>query len=316
MYGFSDHLKDIPHLVEGAAAGLLAILDSHVGIVEHMFEGIARLTGPLLGEARPLLPARGRRRLDARGRGPRAPGRRRDLRGAREELPGSRGSSSRTSTPTTSAALPRPARRRAPPSSRASSTTSSACTSGKPRLAGGDRRLVPPQRCAGAGGERADRGGLALRAVHPVRRRPQPVGPGDSVDGWDVIATPGHADGHLCLVRDGVLIAGDHVLPTISAVGLYPDSRPDPLADYLRSLEERRPSTSASRSPATASVGDGRRCRELIEHHRRRLDATLRRSATGRGPAMVSLGLFQTRLRRGQALRRGRDALASGTAPR
>ena len=32
---------------------------------------------------------------------------------------------------------------------------------------------------------------------------------------------PGHADGHLCLVRDGVLVAGDHLLDRITpAVGL------------------------------------------------------------------------------------------------
>ena len=125
---------------------------------------------------------------------------------------------------------------------------------------------------------------------------PKAARPGDSVDGWEVIATPGHADGHLCLVREGVLIAGDHVLPTISpAVGLYPDSRPDPLADYLRSLEE-----TAALDLRVAFPGHGEpvedpsaRCRELIEHHRRRLDHTL--AALG-GPSRtgyeVSLGLF------------------------
>ena len=35
---------------------------------------------------------------------------------------------------------------------------------------------------------------------------PQPVEPGDEVDGWRIVHTPGHADGHLCLLRsDGVL---------------------------------------------------------------------------------------------------------------
>ena len=58
------------------------------------------------------------------------------------------------------------------------------------------------------------------------------------MDGWEVLAFPGHADGQLCLHRDGVLIAADHVLQPISpAVGLYPESRPDPLGDYLESLE-------------------------------------------------------------------------------
>ena len=60
---------------------------------------------------------------------------------------------------------------------------------------------------------------------------------------------PGHADGHLCLLRDdGVLIAGDHLLtPITPAIGLYPESRPDPLGDYVSSLalvEELRPRVS------------------------------------------------------------------------
>ena len=55
---------------------------------------------------------------------------------------------------------------------------------------------------------------------------------------YRVVWTPGHADGHLCLLRDdGVLVAGDAVLPSLRpTVGWYPWSRPDPLADQLRSL--------------------------------------------------------------------------------
>jgi glyoxylase-like metal-dependent hydrolase (beta-lactamase superfamily II) len=91
------------------------------------------------------------------------------------------------------------------------------------------------------------------------------------------VAVPGHADGHLGLVRDGVLVAGDHLLPTISpAVGLYPDSRPDPLGDYLDSLER-----TADLGLRLALPGHGEpiddpsaRSRALIEHHRNRLDAT------------------------------------------
>jgi glyoxylase-like metal-dependent hydrolase (beta-lactamase superfamily II) len=107
---------------------------------------------------------------------------------------------------------------------------------------------------------------------------PELLAVGDDVDGWEVIATPGHADGHLALVRDGVLVAGDHVLPRITpAVGLYPDSRPDPLGDYLDSLER-----TAALGLRVALPGHGdpiddptARCRALIEHHRERLDATV-----------------------------------------
>lgn len=68
-------------------------------------------------------------------------------------------------------------------------------------------------------------------------RDPEPLREGDEVDGWRVLELPGHADGHLCLLRDGVLVAGDHLLGVITpTVGLYPESRPDPLADYQASL--------------------------------------------------------------------------------
>ena len=49
---------------------------------------------------------------------------------------------------------------------------------------------------------------------------------------------PGHADGQLTLLKDGVLIAADHLLLRITpTVGLWPASRPDPLGDYLGALE-------------------------------------------------------------------------------
>lgn len=55
---------------------------------------------------------------------------------------------------------------------------------------------------------------------------------------YRVLWTPGHADGHLCLLRDdGVMVAGDHVLARITpTIGWYPWSRPDPLADHDASL--------------------------------------------------------------------------------
>ena len=54
---------------------------------------------------------------------------------------------------------------------------------------------------------------------------------------WQVIWTPGHADGHMCLCSDQILIAGDHILPTISPnVSFTATSRPDPIQDYLDGL--------------------------------------------------------------------------------
>ena len=112
-----------------------------------------------------------------------------------------------------------------------------------------------------------------------VRFVPDPtlVDPGDEVDGWRVLATPGHADGHLCLYRDGVLIAGDSILtPITPAVGLYPESRPDPLDDYLRSLTD-----IAELDPRVSYGGHGAtvdapavRALEIVGHHDERLDHT------------------------------------------
>jgi glyoxylase-like metal-dependent hydrolase (beta-lactamase superfamily II) len=127
-------------------------------------------------------------------------------------------------------------------------------------------------------------------------RDPEPLREGDEVAGWQVLELPGHADGHICLLRDGVLVAGDHLLQTITpTVGLYPDSRPDPLGDYLGSLER-----TIELAPELALPGHGEpvidpvaRAREIVEHHRRRLDATA--AALDREPRSayeVSLELF------------------------
>jgi glyoxylase-like metal-dependent hydrolase (beta-lactamase superfamily II) len=104
---------------------------------------------------------------------------------------------------------------------------------------------------------------------------PQLVDEGDTVDGWRVVATPGHADGHLCLYRDGVLVAGDHVLNDITpAIGLFPESRPDPLGDYLRSLHAvidlaPRIAYPGHRGPVEEPAD---RAQEIIEHHKLRLE--------------------------------------------
>jgi glyoxylase-like metal-dependent hydrolase (beta-lactamase superfamily II) len=129
---------------------------------------------------------------------------------------------------------------------------------------------------------------------------PEPIEPGDEVDGWRVLATPGHADGHLSLLRDGVLIAGDHVLtPITPAIGLYPESRPDPLGDYVRSL-----GLVEELAPRIAYGGHGRpveapaqRAREIVAHHERRLaDAEAALSAEPRSGYEVSHALFGRQL--------------------
>ena len=56
---------------------------------------------------------------------------------------------------------------------------------------------------------------------------------------WFVIHTPGHTGDHICLhdPESGVLLAGDHVLPTITPHIGGIGSSPDPLASFFYSLD-------------------------------------------------------------------------------
>jgi glyoxylase-like metal-dependent hydrolase (beta-lactamase superfamily II) len=137
-------------------------------------------------------------------------------------------------------------------------------------------------------------------AVHWVERPDRLLEHGDHVDGWRVEVLPGHADGHIALFRDDVMLAGDTILGTITpAIGLYPNSRPDPLGDYLGSLariEELAPriAYAGHRDPIADPAG---RAREIEAHHAERLD---RAAAALDGAPLsaydVSLALFETEL--------------------
>ncbi len=123
----------------------------------------------------------------------------------------------------------------------------------------------------------ADETGLA-RSVVRFAEDPCFVDDGDELDGWRVVAAPGHADGQLTLLRDGVLVAGDHLLaPITPAIGLWPASSPDPLGDYFVSLERTIELAPRLVLPGHRDVitDPPTRARELIEHHRVRLDLTL-----------------------------------------
>jgi glyoxylase-like metal-dependent hydrolase (beta-lactamase superfamily II) len=116
--------------------------------------------------------------------------------------------------------------------------------------------------------------GNVYRPFIRFQRDPVLIDDGDSLDGWQLVAAPGHADGQLCLLKDGVLVSADHLLGRITpTVGLWPASRPDPLGDYLGALER-----TIELAPRLALPGHGepiedpvRRAHELIDHHRERL---------------------------------------------
>ncbi|HEX6763120.1 MAG TPA: MBL fold metallo-hydrolase [Gaiellaceae bacterium] len=121
----------------------------------------------------------------------------------------------------------------------------------------------------------AESGRLA-EAIHWAES-PQLVDPGDEVDGWRVELLRGHADGHIVLVRDGVLIAGDTILSGITpTIGLYPNARPDPLGDYLVTLdriEELAPRV-AYAGHKDVILDPAARASEIRAHHEERLEAT------------------------------------------
>ena len=133
---------------------------------------------------------------------------------------------------------------------------------------------------------------------------PELVADGEMLHGWELVGAPGHADGQLTLLQDGVLIAADHLLsPITPTVGLWPESRPDPLGDYIGALER-----TIELAPAVAYGGHGNpvtdpvgRARELIAHHEERLRlAASALRAEPRSAYDVSFALF------------GRDLEAAG----
>jgi glyoxylase-like metal-dependent hydrolase (beta-lactamase superfamily II) len=97
---------------------------------------------------------------------------------------------------------------------------------------------------------------------------------------WDVVHTPGHARSHICLhsAEDGILVSGDHLLPTITPhIDFRREADEDPLGEFLSSLE-----TVEKLDPGLVLPGHGRpfedggsRARVVARHHDRRLGSIL-----------------------------------------
>lgn len=104
------------------------------------------------------------------------------------------------------------------------------------------------------------------------------------------LLTPGHTPGHLCVLlpEEGLLLSGDHVLPHITPhIGLYSSVDPNPLGSYLSSLHAVSEIAPRRIFPAHGPVIEDPqgRIRELLEHHRRRLDLIL---STTRSPGLTA----------------------------
>lgn len=96
---------------------------------------------------------------------------------------------------------------------------------------------------------------------------------------WRVVHTPGHARGHVCLYDEvnGLMLTGDHLLPSITPHIDFRRGEGDPLGDFLASLQKVE-----ALAPRIVLPGHGHpfedgaeRARVTARHHDRRLGAIL-----------------------------------------
>ena len=109
---------------------------------------------------------------------------------------------------------------------------------------------------------------------------------------FQVIATPGHSDQHLVFycAEDRLLLCGDAVLIKITPnISLWPHGRPDPLADFLQSLDRLAALHVDLALPGHGPLihAFGQRLAELRAHHHERLE--LMEQATGDGATAFTI---------------------------
>jgi glyoxylase-like metal-dependent hydrolase (beta-lactamase superfamily II) len=116
---------------------------------------------------------------------------------------------------------------------------------------------------------------------------------------FQAISTPGHSDGHLAFycADERLLLCGDTVLTKITPnISLWPDGRPDPLADFLRTLDEldRIEVDLALPGHGPLITSFSRRLAELRAHHDERLLAVERAAGDGSTAFAVCMQIFPT----------------------
>jgi glyoxylase-like metal-dependent hydrolase (beta-lactamase superfamily II) len=114
----------------------------------------------------------------------------------------------------------------------------------------------------------------------PIEPPDHVVADGDSIDLGEgrslvVLHTPGHEQAHICLrdTRTRILFSGDHILPRISPVVMYTGDTPDPLGEYMTSLERLLGMGIGLTYPAHGNLIDqgNERAHQILLHHKRRL---------------------------------------------
>ncbi len=119
---------------------------------------------------------------------------------------------------------------------------------------------------------------------------------------WFVVHTPGHTEDHICLHNreDGIFLAGDHVLPTITPHISGLSSFTDPLKEFFDSLDEAAALPDVQQAlPAHGHPFDdlAGRCQAIKQHHAERLDR-VKEISSMLGPSTVqafSRELFRQR---------------------
>ena len=102
----------------------------------------------------------------------------------------------------------------------------------------------------------------------------------------DAVSTPGHTPGHFVFAdrADGLLFAGDHVLPTITpSIGFSFPATPQPLGDFMASLTKVRALPDLRVLPAHGPVAPSSHARvdELLGFHEQRLERCVLALAQG-----------------------------------
>lgn len=145
------------------------------------------------------------------------------------------------------------------------------------------------------------------RIISGIPERIRPIRDGEIISigdqHWRVIVTSGHAPGHAALYceTNGMLISGDHVLPTISPnISLWSEgSEADPLDDYLRSFARFRQLPAESfvlPSHGRVFLGLHDRLDELQAEHDAALDTALAACESPQTAADLIPVLFPRRL--------------------
>ncbi len=105
-------------------------------------------------------------------------------------------------------------------------------------------------------------------------------------DNFKVLLTPGHSDGHISFYNEqqGILFTGDHLLPEIvTSICLWPGAHPDPLNDYLNSLQVIKDLYCPILLPAHGNLFTNmtERIEQLKNHHTKMLNAIIKFAGEG-----------------------------------